>query len=105
VRACGPARAPLQVRRAARPCAIALAALETARSRCASAQRTYARAKEARDALLENWTIALARLQRGAHDLLGDDAAQIFAPLEDGTSRAIEIRPVLPNVMNGVHTS
>jgi hypothetical protein len=90
-------------------CASAASALDRARTAVLAAQEGYARAVDARDELLHAWTTALARLERRADEVLKDDPAslvRLFAPLdEDDEPRTVlDLRPALPNVMNGVHT-
>jgi hypothetical protein len=103
-------RAPRLVKRAIAACAAAAAALERARTGVLTAQQTYARTLDARDALLDKWTTSLARLQRRAEEVLSENAemlAHIFAPpVDDDEPRTVlDLRPALPNVMNGVHTT
>jgi hypothetical protein len=109
----GGVRAPGQakggIRKALSACGAAATALEKARAAVNATQRIYVRTLDARDALLDKWTTALARLERRAHEVLSEDAemlAQVFAPLDAGDepTTVLDLRPPLPNVMNGVHT-
>jgi hypothetical protein len=99
--------APL--RRVLISCAENAAALERARAQVQTTQTSYTRALEARDALLQRWTTALARLKRRAAEVWSDvpeTVAHVFAPLdEEAVDEVLDLRPVLPTVMNGVHTT
>jgi hypothetical protein len=59
--------------------------------------------------LLQRWTTSLARLKRRAVEVWADapeTVAHVFAPLEEETiDDVLDLRPVLPTVMNGVHTT
>ena len=102
-------KAPSAVKKAMAACAEASRAVEAACARVETAQKSYARALDARDALLHKWTTALARLRRRADQVWSespDVLALIFAPLgEDEVAAVLDLKPVLPTVMNGVHTS
>ncbi len=102
-------RTATPVKKALAACSEASRSVEGARARVQASQQAYARALDVRDALLHKWTTALARLERRAKEVWADNpemVAQIFLPLEeDEASTFLDLRPVLPNVMNGVHTS
>jgi hypothetical protein len=102
-------RVSVPVRKALVACAENAQGLERARAKVQSAQVIYSRAIEARDALLQRWTTSLARLKRRAGEVWSDapeTVAHIFASLDDEPrSEILDLRPVLPTVMNGVHTS
>jgi hypothetical protein len=102
-------KAPAPVKKAMAACAEAARAIGTASVRVEAAQKEYARAIDARDALLHKWTTALARLERRAEQVWRDrpdNLARIFAAQgEEEPETVFDLRPALPNVMNGVHTS
>jgi hypothetical protein len=102
-------RVAAPVRKAIASCAEHAVLLDRARARVQALQTAYARALEGRDGLLQRWTTALARLKRRASEIWADSpetVAQIFAPLEDDQIEEIlDLRPVLPTIMNGVHTN
>jgi hypothetical protein len=101
---------PPLVRKAATASMAAASKVETVRAQLQTAQRHYVCALEARDLLLDRWTVALARLQRRAEETFAGNVelyAHIFAPLGEGTDdeprTVADLAPVLPGVMNGVH--
>ncbi len=100
---------PATVRKALGACADAARGIATASGRAAAAQKEYARAIDARDGLLHKWTTALARLRRRAEHVWRenpDNLARVFSELDaDEPETIFDLRPALPNLMNGVHTN
>ena len=102
-------RVAAPVRKAIGSCAEHALVLDRARVRVRMMQVAYARALDARDGLLLRWTTALARLKRRASEVWADDpetVVHLFAPAADAPlDEILDVRPVLPTVMNGVHTN
>lgn len=98
------------VKRAMAACAEAAKGIAVAGARAKAAQKEYARVLAARDALLERWTTALARLRRRAEHVWEerpDELARVFAaPPDEEPETVFDLHPapVLPSAMNGVHT-
>jgi hypothetical protein len=102
-------KAPPPVKKAMAACTEAARGIAAAGARVTAAQKEYARALDARDALLSKWTTALARLRRRAEQVWSEtpqNLARVFAsPGDDEPETVFDLHPVLPNVMNGVHTN
>lgn len=102
-------KTPPPVKKAVGACTEAARAVTSAVTKADAAQKAYAETLSARDALLHKWTTALARLRRRAEDVwreAPDDVARVFAaPSDEEPETIFDLKPVLPNVMNGVHTS
>jgi hypothetical protein len=103
------AKPPVPVKKAMAACTEAARGIAAASARVDAAQKDYARALDARDALLSKWTTTLARLRRRAEVVWTEspeNVARVFAaPGEDEPETIFDLHPVLPNLMNGVHTS
>ncbi len=102
-------KVPASVKKAMSACAEAARGIAAASARVDAAQKEYARALDARDALLSKWTTALARLRRRAEQVWSDtpeNLARVFASTGDEEPETVfDLHPVLPNLMNGVHTN
>jgi len=102
-------KVPAPVKKAMAACTDAARGIGAASARVDAAQKEYARALDARDALLSKWTTTLSRLQRRASQVWSEspeNLARVFAsPGDDEPETVFDLRPVLPNLMNGVHTN
>jgi hypothetical protein len=99
---------PLPVKKAMTACSDAVKGVLAASGRGTAAQAEYVKALAARDELLNKWSTALARLRRAAERVYRespDEVARLFAaPEEQEPETVFDLQPVLPPVMNGVHT-